>query len=106
MKRILKKSPRVGLVLIGSLALVACEQAATQRDIYGSREDCMRDWGPKPVNCEPVRDVHSGLWRYYSPGYDYGSRPSNFGGGPSHAMSTQITRGGFGATSAMHSAGS
>ena len=106
MKRKQKRSARVGLVLAGSLALTACEEAAMQRDIYASREECARDWGDKPANCEPVKDPRTGSWRYYSPGYEYGSRPGYVHGGPTHAIGTQVTRGGFGATAGRLSGGS
>lgn len=100
MQRLLKKSPRVGLVLIGSLALGACQQAPMQRDIYVSREECERDWGPKPTNCDPVRDPHTGSWHYYSPGY-WGA-PPYIHSGATHAIGTHVTRGGFGFSGAAH----
>jgi hypothetical protein len=105
MKHILRKSPRVGLVLIGSLAMTACNETAMQRDIYSSREECARDWGDKPANCEPMRDAHTGFWHYYSPGYAIGSRPGYVHEGLSHAIGTHVTRGGFGASAAAHAAG-
>jgi uncharacterized protein YgiB involved in biofilm formation len=104
MKRTRKKSSHVGLVLIGSLALAGCDESPTQRDIYASREDCAADWGQKPTNCEPVRDARTGMWHYYSPGYAYGSRPSNFSGGTSRAVGTSVSRGGFGSSGHAHGA--
>jgi uncharacterized protein YgiB involved in biofilm formation len=100
MKRICKKSARVGLVLIGSLSLAACDQAPTQRDIYASREDCAADWGAKPANCEPVRDARTGLWHYWGPSYMYGSRPITGNGVVSRAIGSHVSRGGFGSSAA------
>jgi uncharacterized protein YgiB involved in biofilm formation len=102
MKRTWKKSSRVGLVLIGSLALAGCGDSASQRDIYASREDCSADWGQKPASCEPVRDARTGLWRYYGPSYLYGSRPYTGNTGLSRVIATNVTRGGFGSSAHFH----
>ena len=101
-----KRSRRVGLVLIGSLSLAACEQAPTQRDVYASREDCAVDWGEPGKNCEPVKDHRTGAWRYYGPHYNYGSRPATMNHGASRAIASHVSRGGFGSTAAAHGAGS
>lgn len=106
MKRVLRKSHRVGLVLMGSLSLAACGESVQQRDVYATREDCAVDWGEPGKNCEPVRDQHTGAWRYHGPMYSYGERPATRNAGASRAVASHVTRGGFGSMAAAHGSGS
>ena len=108
-----KSSLGITLVLIGAAAVGGCgrsddEPPYARRDIYASLEDCEKDWG-RPENCDPVPGSASGghtFIRYYGPWYgDSGSGPTGARPG-SHAIdSTRVSRGGFGATSALHSSG-
>ncbi|HYC48912.1 MAG TPA: hypothetical protein VED01_25830 [Burkholderiales bacterium] len=98
------------LVLIGTAALQGCgrdEQTAT-RDVYKSRQDCLRDWGGDPQKCEQqTSGPHAG---YFLGPLMYGAGRSGFssGGampprkGSSAIGSTTVSRGGFGSSASAH----
>ena len=52
LKRVRRSSGRVTLVLIGAAALTAtlsgCSSDEVRRDVYGSKQDCLADWGNEP----------------------------------------------------------
>ena len=59
-----ESSARVTLVLLGAAALAACGQDARRRlrrDLYASKEDCLKDWGDelKCAGAGPHRQRHS-----------------------------------------------
>jgi uncharacterized protein YgiB involved in biofilm formation len=114
-----KSSPRVTLVLLGAAALASCgqQESTLRRDLYGNKEDCLKDWGDELKCAEQSapahggRGYHGGYW--YGPFYrsgDYGSSPISRPHGTvdsarpgSHAVGTShISRGGFGASGAAH----
>jgi uncharacterized protein YgiB involved in biofilm formation len=106
-----KASVRVTLVLIGA-ALAGCDSPSEEvmrRDIYANLEDCAKDWG-RPEFCEQqaaTTSSSSGATRtgyhYYGPWYDDRSAQSRPG---SRAVdSVRVSRGGFGASSSLHSSG-
>lgn len=103
----------ITLVLIGTAALSGCgkDEVATQRDIYRTHADCQADWGSDPSKCEPAMNgtSHVGGY-YYGPVYRGGGAEPGTTSLPrygSHAMgTTQITRGGLGASAAGHGSGS
>jgi uncharacterized protein YgiB involved in biofilm formation len=113
-----KSSSRVTLVLLGAAALASCgqEESTLRRDLYSSKEDCLKDWGDELKCAEqnsPGRTggYHGGYW--YGPSYrsgQYGSsaiarshgtvdsaRPGSHAVGTSH-----ISRGGFGGSGSAH----
>jgi len=96
------------LVLIGSASLHGCgdDPPPQARDLYRSRADCQLDWGDDPKKCEPVSSgPHSGF--FYGPMYMPGAAglSSSTPRSGSRAMSTHVSRGGFGSSSSMHSSG-
>ena len=96
----------VTLVLIGSAALQGCgdDTNVTARDLYRTRGDCQRDWGDDATRCEPVTSgPHSGY--YYGPHYQ-GRTTNGTARSGSHAVSTHVSRGGFGASASAHGASS
>ena len=118
-----RSSARVTLVLLGAAALAACSQEdeTLRRDLYASREDCIKDWGDQ-YKCEEqpgaghTSGYHPGLSYWYGPAYRYGqygstsrseapgtvteARPGSHSIGTSH-----VSRGGFGASGAAHGSG-
>ena len=117
-----RSSARVTLVLLGAAALAACgqEEDTLRRDLYSSKEDCVRDWGDE-LKCEKqpatgyASGFHSGYW--YGPSYrsgQYGSSPQHEAPGTvsqarpgSHSVGTShVSHGGFGASGAAHGSGS
>ena len=125
----MKKSRKIALSLIASacLAASACSSdQETQRSVYSSKDACAKDWGSD--ECEPASTGS----HYYGPHYYfYGGRPWYFPrgyetpvetrpsqgaysmnpgmhapGSASSIASTRTVRGGFGASSALHGAGS
>jgi uncharacterized protein YgiB involved in biofilm formation len=109
-----KSSLAVTLVLAGAAAVSGCDDAAereapyAQRDVYASLEDCQKDWG-RPENCDPVPGSASGghtFIRYYGPWYgDSGTSPAGPRAGSHATDSVRVSRGGFGASAALHSSG-
>jgi uncharacterized protein YgiB involved in biofilm formation len=118
-----RSSARVTLVLLGAAALAACgqEDDTLRRDLYSSKEDCIKDWGDQ-FKCEEqpstghTSGYHPGLGYWYGPYY----RPGQFGSSPrseppgtvgqarpgSHSVGTShVSRGGFGASGAAHGSG-
>ena len=108
MRRRMRKSAKVTLVLIGMGALAGCGGDDTRRDVYKSREDCLADWANKPEDCQPASNPHHrSLGYFYGPAYRYDSMWGSRGwtSPSSHsraAFSTSshgsVARGGFGAT--------
>lgn len=116
-----KSSATITLVLLGAAALAACGQddETARRDLYASKEDCLKDWGDE-LKCEEgpaAQGSRGGHGSYfYGPMY----RPGQFG---SHSVSrpagtvdaarpgsrsvgtTHVTRGGFGGSGHAHSGG-
>ena len=110
-----KSSRQVTLVLLGAATLVACSQddPTLRRDVYASKDDCVADWGDE-VKCEPSPVTsHGGFHGFYWYGPAYRSGLANVPAGTvegarpgSHAVFTsQVSRGGFGATGAAHGFG-
>jgi hypothetical protein len=110
-----KSSGSVSLVLLATL--VACSQSEDmRRDVYASRDDCVKDWGDE-VKCEPTPfGHHIGSSYWYGPAYRSGPFGSSAQGAPpgsldnarpgSHALGTShVSRGGFGASGAAHGSG-
>jgi hypothetical protein len=84
-----------------------------RRDIYTSKEDCLKDWGDEG-NCEQDTSRRAGSANFYGPWYrsgQYGSSSDSKSAGTvdaprpgSHASGTaHVTRGGFGGSGAAHS---
>ena len=109
-----KSSTHVTLVLLGAAALTGCGDtgggAATRRDVYASKEDCLADWRD-PKECEEGAGQNSGgglRGYWYGPTYGSGRSTSDTGylGAPrsgSRALGTRsTTRGGFGASGHAH----
>jgi uncharacterized protein YgiB involved in biofilm formation len=118
-----KSSARVTLVLLGAAALASCgqQESTLRRDLYASKEDCLKDWGDELKCAEQPGPARSGSSGYhgsywYGPSYrsgDYGSSPVGRPHGTvdsarpgSHAVGTShISRGGFGASGSAHASG-
>ena len=95
------------LVVIGSAALHGCgDDKVAARDLYRTRGDCQRDWGDDPSKCEALTTgPHSGF--FYGPTYHTsGPHTSSAARSGSHAMSTHVSRGGFGSSASAHGASS
>jgi uncharacterized protein YgiB involved in biofilm formation len=119
MARPRKSSSRITLVFLGAAALAACGQEGDgmRRDVYASKDDCLKDWGDE-LKCEeqsaPTRNTGGhggGFW--YGPFYrsgQFGSSASSRPGGSidsarpgSRAVATShVSRGGFGGSGAAH----
>ena len=115
-----KSSSRITLVIVGAAAMTACGQNEDlRRDVYASRDDCVKDWGDEQ-KCEEQAKAgtssggRGGFW--YGPAYrsgqfgwvgvarPHGSIDSARPGSRSVATS-HISRGGFGASGAAHVSG-
>lgn len=123
----MKRSRRIALTLMASACILATgcnSEQKTQRNVYASKEDCVKDWNSD--ECES-KQTSSGS-RYYGPHYFYsGGRPWYFPRGQdapvetrpsqgaytmspgqrsSHALSSfasaKTSRGGFGHSSSFH----
>ena len=92
------------------------ERETLRRDVYASKEDCIKDWGEER-NCEQdyTTRARGGGVRFYGPAYssgEYGSSPNTKPEGTidsarpgSHALGTaHVSRGGFGGSGAAHGA--
>jgi uncharacterized protein YgiB involved in biofilm formation len=100
-----RASVSVSLVLLGATALAGCGDDPVQRDVYSKLEDCQKDWG-RPEKCEPVRDGRYSSSYFYGPGYSGASSSSGQPRASAHALeAARVSRGGFGSSSAFHSAG-
>ena len=118
-----RSSARVTLVLLGAAALAACsqEEDTLRRDLYSSREDCVKAWGDQ-FKCEEqpatgyTSGYHPGLGYWYGPYYRSGQFGSSVQNEPpgtvsqarpgSHSVGTShVSRGGFGASGAAHGSG-
>jgi hypothetical protein len=118
MARPRKSSSRITLVFLGAAALAACGQEgnALRRDVYASKDDCLKDWGDE-LKCEeqsartPSSGSHGGYW--YGPMYRSGQFGSSAYSRPrgsvdsarpgSRAVATShVSHGGFGASGAAH----
>ena len=107
-----KSSTHITLVVIATVTLMACSDKTIKRDVYTSREDCLRDWRDYSTNdpaelCEPIKSANS---IYY-----YGPRYCGMRRGPAGTINlprsnsravgvAHISRGGFG-SSALHFGG-
>ena len=90
------------------------ERETLRRDVYASKEDCIKDWGEER-NCEQDFSARGSAVRYYGPSYrsgEYGSSSNSKPEGTvdsarpgSHAVGTaHVSRGGFGGSGAAHGA--
>ena len=116
-----KRSCRITLVLLGAAALAACANHDEKRDVYASKQDCIKDWGDE-TKCETAPAhagnstgrTHSGGGFFWGPIYSGSSFRNNSGSSSSigatrsgsHAIgSSSISRGGFGSSASSHSSG-
>ncbi len=126
----MKRSKKIALTLMASVSIAAfscSEEQQAQREIYATKEQCVRDWSAGD-ECE--RDVSSN--RYFGPRYFfYGGYPHYYRSGGTelvpvskdanfsnvkpgmrspHSIGsfavTHVSRGGFGKSSAFHGGGS
>ena len=118
LKRTRKRSAQISLVLMGAAALAACENQDERRDLYASKQDCVKDWGDE-TRCEAAPDgaaaagrPHAGEGYFWGPYYAGNSfRSGSSVGSPSRPVrsgsraigSSGISRGGFGSSAASHS---
>jgi uncharacterized protein YgiB involved in biofilm formation len=115
LKKLRKSSSQVTLVLIGLAGLgglSGCSQEETRRDVYASKEDCLKDWGNNPADCEPANDrprTTGGGYHYYGRPYTYfgdSSTTTASGARSTRAVSSStISRGGFGSSGHSSSSG-
>lgn len=109
-----RSSTSIRLVLAGSVAIAGCgDEQPMQRNVYASYEDCKADWGD-PKRCEPTDGARSGgsgsgggsggMRYWYGP--EHAVNPKQVGKPSGRALSAQVTRGGFGASSGFHGSGS
>ena len=118
MARPRKSSSCITLVFLGAAALAACGQEgeALRRDVYASKDDCLKDWGDE-LKCEeqpsvaPRSGEHGAYW--YGPFYRGGQFGSSGAPRPHGSVdaarpgsravaTTHVSRGGFGASGAAH----
>ena len=112
-----RRSARITLVLLGVAALAACNDDARQRDLYASKQDCVKDWGDE-TKCEVAPASSTGGrtgTHYWGPSYSRGTYRASSGtsvgsvSAPrsgSHAVGTSsVSRGGFGSSASSHSSG-
>jgi uncharacterized protein YgiB involved in biofilm formation len=112
-----RRSAHISLVILGVVALAGCGgDDAERRDLYTSRQDCVKDWGDE-TKCEAAPGyATSGRTgtHYWGPAYSGGSyrsssdthsigsvssaRPGSHAVGTSH-----VSRGGFGSSASSHS---
>ncbi len=110
-------------MFLGAAALASCGQQedALRRDLYASKEDCVKDWGDElkcaeqqPAPASRCGGYHGGYW--YGPAYRSGehgwsamTRPHgtvDAARSGSHAVGTShISRGGFGGSGSAHASG-
>ena len=102
-----RASASITLVLIGTAAISGCgeDPPATARDLYRSRADCQVDWGEDARKCEAVSSgPHSGYW--YGPHYNTARTTTDIARPGSRAMSTHVSRSGFGSSASAHGSSS
>lgn len=110
----MKRSRRIGLVLMASLSLAACDsQQATEQALYQNQQDCVEDWGLDDWDYDdghwhgPYYFLSGGRRHYYSKKGGVAmplpatSKLASLAPGatPPHAISTKTasaSRGGFG----------
>jgi uncharacterized protein YgiB involved in biofilm formation len=105
--RVRKSSAVITLTLVGSAALHGCGDGSSKaRDIYASKADCVREWNDES-RCEPMRSS-AGYYRgpYYTPSGSPREGTQSPARAGSKAISSSVSRGGFGSLSAFHSSGS
>ena len=120
LKRTRKRSAQITLVLLGAAALSACDDEPERRDLYASKQDCVKDWGDE-TKCESAPDgaskttrSHTGGGYFWGPLYSGSSYRSSGSGADSSALSparsgsraigsSSASRGGFGSSSSSHS---
>jgi uncharacterized protein YgiB involved in biofilm formation len=125
---LMKRSRAITLTLLASatVLLTSCSsQQTTKRELYQNKEKCVQDWGAED-KCEPASSGHY----FYGPHYYWYSGRSYYfplgGGSPEPvrtghistlsqsatsphsigAVSSSVTRGGFGHSSSSHGSGS
>ncbi|MCU0760544.1 MAG: hypothetical protein MUF07_15295 [Steroidobacteraceae bacterium] len=105
----MKKSDAVILAVIGSVyGFSLFSHGDVYQDRYRSREDCEKDWGRDPRDCQPEAAATGsayyggGFWR--GPRYEEGARPPTAQPGLRDGR-TQVMRGGFGTTGARYTRG-
>jgi uncharacterized protein YgiB involved in biofilm formation len=97
----MKKSRKIALTLIASACIMttACSSnQKTKRDVYASKDDCVKDWGSD--ECEQSATGS----RYHGPHYFYaGSRPWYFPRGKDAPVETKPMQGAYHAGADHHS---
>jgi uncharacterized protein YgiB involved in biofilm formation len=118
LKRTRKRSAQITLILLGVAALAGCNDQDERRDLYASKQDCVKDWGDE-TKCESAPDSanttghsHSGGGFFWGPSY-FGSGLRSSGASSSalstarsgsHSIgSSSVSRGGFGSSASAHS---
>lgn len=109
-----RRSAHISLVILGAVALSGCGDNAQRRDLYASKQDCVRDWGDE-TKCETAPSSATGgrsgphFWGPVYAGSSYRSGSSALGSvssarAGSRAVGTShVSRGGFGSSSSSHS---
>jgi hypothetical protein len=97
----MKKSRKIALTLIASTCLIAAgcsSDQKTRRDVYASKDDCVKDWGGD--ECEQSAAGS----RYHGPHYFYsGGMPWYFPRGQDTPVETRPTQGAYHAGAGQHS---
>ena len=114
-----RRSAHITLVLLGAAALAGCGDDADRRDLYASKQDCVKDWGDES-KCEQAppgttsSHPHSGNGYFWGPAYSsstYRTGTPNSAGwtsarSGSRAVGTSsFSRGGFGHSASSHGSG-
>ncbi len=122
----MKRSRRIALTIMASLALTACDDdQSTLQALYNSQQECIEDWGIDECEADddshwhgPHYYYHNGRHHYYSKKAGGASVPVadsssisklSAGAAPTHATSTRATsvsRGGFGSSASTHGSSS
>jgi hypothetical protein len=101
MKR--RASRSITLVLFSTALLNACDRPVDTRDVYLTRNDCVRDWGDER-KCEQGPARSGGGTHYFGPAYS-GTRDAPTSRSETRAVGTQsVVRGGFGTSASTHAA--
>jgi uncharacterized protein YgiB involved in biofilm formation len=116
LRRTRKRSAQITLVLLGVAALAACDDQNERRDLYASKQDCVKDWGDEtkcvsaPDSANTTGRSHTGGGFFWGPSYfgnsyhSAGSSALSSARSGSHAIgSSSVSRGGFGSSSSAHS---
>ena len=116
----MKKSKSIMLLIapvLSTLLFNACgggESASTTRDVYQSKEDCLKDWGDQEL-CEPMNDEDDREYRrsggviyagrpFYGPGYYPGDRTVMYKGKTVSPVGTSTSMKPYSVTSRSSSA--